>query len=83
MASFVASSAARFKVVSNFSTCPLNPRFNAFSFTLIASGGKGKRMVGLPKKPSRTDVNETEFLPQFYFKRTSILCLISYLLSCF
>ena len=46
-----ASSAASFRVASNFSTLLSNPHFSAFSLTLMASGGNGNLIMSFFKNP--------------------------------
>ena len=63
---FVASSAARFNVSSKVVTCLERPKFIAFSRTLMASGGKGKRITSFLRNPSVTELKLTAFyIPTF------------------
>ena len=50
-----ASSAALFKVASNFSTLLSSPHCIALSLTFLASGGNGNRMESFFKNPSTAD----------------------------
>ena len=57
-----ASSAASFRVASNFSNLFSNPHFSAFSLTLMASGGNGNLIMSFFKNPPTFEACSAPFV---------------------